>query len=246
MATYTSISKIEDLLQITIDEASIPDENAVSQWITEFEARIEELALGSHTVTDQYIDVPLIEKIDKPYKWTFSNENAKLRFDLTKGVIVPLGDVKSPIISITALYKNDEDPDDPPNWEQLTEGPGDGSHFMLLKSGRKEWGYALWFYDEEPEEGPKRLKLDYTYGFNIDSNILSDYCTMGVAIKVLLARMGTNEADGLAYLEGGDLGSYMNTNYRERIAILKQEMREIEEKYFPSSSKHSEVSAVIF
>jgi len=242
MGSYTSIEKISNLLQITIDEVSVPDEDAVTEWITEIEARVTERALGSHTATDQYIDVPTVEEIGGEYSWYYRVKNAKLKFHFAEGLVVPLGRVKSPILSITSLYKNDEDPSDAPNWEQLTEGPGDGSHFILLTSGTKDLGYALWFYDEEPKEGPKRLKMTYKYGFNIDSNILSDWCTLNVAIKVLLARMGTNQADGLAYLEGGDLGTYMNTNYRERIEEIRKEISRIEENYFPPEEGTSDIA----
>jgi len=213
--------------------------------IEQVEARVAERRLGSHTATDQYVDVPVTEEIYPEYTWYYEVEGAKLKFDFNEGVVVPLARVKSPIISITTLEKNDEDPDDTADWETLTEGPGASSHFMLLTSGTKDLGYALWFYDEEPEPGPKRLRVDYSYGYNVDSDILADWCTLNVGVKILVARLGTNQPDGLASLEGGDLGTFMNTNYRDRIALYRAEILEIEALYFPRIPSEMDIAVEI-
>ena len=232
---YTSFEAIEEITQITIDDRSVPSYTAVLRWIEQIESRVVARALGSHTVTDQYIDVPVGDDIYPNYTWYYEVDGARLKFDIEGGYVVPLGDVKYPVISITSLYKNDADFEDAPNWEQLTEWDGstDDTHFMLLTSGRKNSGYALWFYEEEPEPGPKRLKMSYTYGNNIDPEILEEWVTLNVCVKILVARMGTNQKDSLATLRGVDVGRHINQNYSDRIGYLRAQIIEIEAFYFP-------------
>jgi len=241
---YTSEEKVEALLQLSISDSSVPNSSQVLQWIKEVESRIDELGLGSYSATE-YLDVPEIIAEYPPYTWEYRVKSGRFKFTIETGRIVPLAQLKHPIISVTAVYKNDNDPDEAPNWVQLTEGPGENSHYIVLTSGRRGFDYALWFYKDPPLIGPKRIKVEYTWGWNVDEDILSDYCTMAVAIKVLLARMGTNQPSGIAYMEGEELGVFQTTNYRERIEILRAEMREIEEKYFPSKVELEDVAAVI-
>lgn len=232
---YTSLDKVESITRVSFTQSSVPTRADVLSWVEQIESRVEARALGSHTATDQYIDVPMAEEIYPDYTWYYEVEDAKLRFEVEGGVVVPLGGVKYPIISVTSLYKNDEDYDSTPDWEQLTEwdGSSDDTDFMLLTTGRRDSGYALWFYDDEPEPGPKRLKATYTYGYNIDADILDDWCGLYTSIKVLTARMGSNEDSGLSMLEGGDLGVHINTNYKDRIEELRRQIVEIEIEYFP-------------
>lgn len=235
---YTSESKIEALTRVTIDSGSIPTSNETEVWIEEIEKRISEKAMGIQTVTGQYIDVQsdsLINAAD--YSWEYDIADGKLKFSTggLSGTVIPLVDVKMPVLTVTHLYVNASDPDEATTWTELTQGPAASSSFMLLRTGIKDLGYALWFYDNEPDSGVARIKMDYTYGYNITPQILSDYCTYGVAIKVLLARMGSNTASGLSMLEGGGLGNFMPVQYADRIAEYRTEMAEIEAKFFPSN-----------
>jgi len=235
---YTSESLVEAVTQIDITDSTNPSSSEVLTWIEEIEKEVIERRLGSHTATDVYIDVPNIEESVGYYSATYKAKTGQLFIgtSMGAGVLVPLKNVKGPIISITSLYKNDEDPTDAPDWEELTEGPGDGSDFMLLQvsSGSKTYGYALWIYDNFPLAGPKRLKMTYTYGYNIDSKILQEYCTLKVAIKVLQAKMGTSDGEGLNEFAGGDLGTYIPTQYQTRINLFRQRIAEIEAIHFPS------------
>jgi len=231
---YTSISNVEDLVQFNIDDSSIPDQDAVLVWIEQVESRVVEARLATHTATNEYINVMVGDDIADVYSWEYDVEDARLKFNLNEGIIVPLGRVKYPVISITTLEKNDEDPDSAASWDTLTEGPGASTHFFLLTTGSKNHGYALWIYDEVPEPGPRRLRATYSYGWAVDSDILGDWCALGVAIKILVARMGTNEPDALASLDADTLGSHMNTNYAERIGFYRAQQLEIEAEYFPA------------
>uniref|UniRef100_A0A6M3KIP6 Uncharacterized protein n=1 Tax=viral metagenome TaxID=1070528 RepID=A0A6M3KIP6_9ZZZZ len=242
--TYTTEAKVEAVTQIDIDATTYPTTAQVAVWITEIEAEIAERALGSHTATDQYVDVPSAEESAQywGFKWTPATDSLQFTYG-GAGVIVPLANIKSPFISVTSLAKNDQALNDTPSWSTLTEGPADGSSFILLKSGLKDLGYALYFYDNNPSAGPKRLKLTYTYGFNISSEILGEYCTLQVAVKVLQAKMGTSSASGLTEFEGQDFGRYLPTQYEKRIKSFQIRIKEIETKYFPR--KHSLSSVII-
>ena len=234
---FTSESKVEALLQMDIDANTDPSSSEVLDWIEEIETDVIERNLYQRTATDEYIDVPPSELSAglAGYDWKYHVKTDKLIISRGGGVIVPLVNVKRPIISITSLYKNDEDPTNTPSWEELTEGPGDGSSFILLTAtndSQKTLGYALYFYDNFPLVGPKRLKMTYTYGHNLDIEILDRYCTLGVAIKVLQALRGTSNPGGLSEFKG-ELGVYVPTHYESRIADFRMEMAEIERKHFP-------------
>lgn len=235
--SYTSEALVEAITQIDITNSSSPSSDQVSTWIEEVEKEVEERRLGSHTASDVYIDVPSLRESSGYYDVTYRAKTGQL-FILTSmgaGRLVPLTNIKGPIISITSLYKNDKDPSQEPDWVELTEGPGDGSDFILLQatSGSKVYGYALWIYDNFPLPGPKRLKMTYTFGYNIDEKILQEWCTLKVAIKVLQAKMGTSSGEGLSEFAGGDLGTYIPTQYQTRISLFKQRIVEIEATYFP-------------
>jgi len=237
MGTYTSEEAVEAITGISITDTSTPTSSQVAEWITEVEARIEERALGLHTATDEYIDVPEYNRGSGIYNFTYQADDDTVRIgSADKAHIVPLTNIRRPLISITKLEKNDESYTSTPNWVELTEGPGDGADFLLLKGGKKQHGYALYFVDNPPRYGPKRLRINYTFGHNVNSSILKEYCTKLVAVNVLEARMGSNQIDSLSYIDGGALGVAMNTRYEERIKRWLDDIREIEERYFPDES----------
>jgi len=232
---YVNEEDIEDLLQIDLSSSSVPDSAAVARWVDDMEAEIQARGLGSHMATDVYLDVPSgIDSVSN-FDWAYNARTGNLKFDMGRGSVIPLNNIKFPVIGVTTLYKNDADVSSAPSWEALTQwdGTSASTHYMLLNSGKKSLGYALWIYDEEPLPGPKRLKMTYLYGRNVASEILSMYCTYAIAVKILMARMGSNEPDGLSMLEGGDLGSFVNRQYTERIAQYRYEMLRIEAEHFP-------------
>jgi hypothetical protein len=234
---YTSEVMVEGLLQVTIDNSSIPTSTQLAQFMKDVEYGVIHRKLGSHTATDIYIDVPIGTEILRRYDWIYDAEHARLKIGINSGVLIPLIDIPTPIISITSLYKNDNDEASAPSWTALTQWDGTvASDFMLLKSGTKTLGYALWIYDDEPESGPNRLKMTYSYGFNVDLAILGDYCTYGASIKALMARMGTNEPDAMSMLEGDVLGRFMPRQYESRIKMFEAKMAYIEKTYFPQQS----------
>jgi len=246
MASYTSEEKVEALTSLTITASSKPTSTQLSTWITEVEAEITDRALGSHTATDAYLDVPEESEAERLYDYNYAVDTDRLTINEGRTRRVPLTNAKRPIISITKLYKNDESPDSTASWDELTEGPGvDGSSFLMQQSGYKQHGYIIEFYDNHPIPGPKRIKWTYVYGENIDTNILSRWATLKVAVLVLAARMGTNSVDGITYIDGGDLGIQMNTRYNERIALYRDEIADIERNHFPDPDDKAGPSYVI-
>jgi len=232
---YTSVERIEELCQISVDDSSVPKYETVLEFIHDAENEIVEDVLGSHQATNVYIDVPSISETRERYSWIYDVDSGKLNFNLNRGIIIPLTDVASPIIAITSLSKNDSDPEDAPVWEALTQWNGvvGASNYMLLKSGHKAQTYALWIYDDEPESGISRLKATYTYGHNLDLTVLRQWCTYNAACKTLLVRLGSNEPDSLSSLEGGDLGRFVPRSYMDRIKFFQSEMQRLEAKYWP-------------
>lgn len=234
---YTSEADIEGLLQITIDDTTNPTTAETLTFIEASEKRVIDRGLGAHTATDQYIDVAAVLSGADHGEWVYSARTGRITMSMDTGVIIPLFDVKNPIISVTTLHKNDESIDSAPSWDALTEwdGSSGSTHFMLLQSGKRDLGYALWMYDEPPTSGPKRLKMTYSYGHNVDTSILGEYCTYDVAIRVLQARWGTNEVDGMAQYDGGDLGIWVPRNIKDRIASFAIERNKIAKDHFPET-----------
>jgi len=235
---YTSESKIEGLTQVVIaDNNTTPSSAEVLVWIEQIESEIVERILGSHTATDQYVDVPTTAVLSNPAQWAFNTKTGTLSFNMPSGSIIPLTNVKSPVIAVTSLATNDQDPSQTASWTTRTEGPGSGSSWMLLKGGDKDAAYAIWFYDNIPYAGPNRIKMTYTYGYNIDSDIISRYCTYAVGQMVLEARMNTNDVDGMATYDGGEMGTYVARHYETLIKRYQDQMDRIEEKHFGRGKK---------
>ena len=234
---YISEARIEALTQVTIESSNtVPTSAQLLVWIEDVESRIVDRALGSHTATDQYVDVSSGSVTSGRYQWTYYVGQDRLKVDLPSGILVPLQGMKSPMIGVTSLEKNDSAFTAAPSWTELTEWDGStgSTDFLLMQSGLKDLGYALWFYDNEPLTGPKRLKMTYTYGYNIDADVLADYCTNAVAIQVYRALKNSNAATGMRGYDGGDLGDYIPRNYDELIQIARVEMMKIEIDHFPN------------
>lgn len=160
---YTSEDLVEALLQTTIDNSTIPTSSQLLTWIEEVEKKMDADLLGSYTATDELNDVETVndQEVFKP-KFT-------------------------PILTVTNLYRNKAALHDAVDYELLTEGPGDSTHFVILKAVvcGKLVGYALYIYDRHPGIGRNKVKITYTYGYNIDSKVLQEYATKKVALQVL-------------------------------------------------------------
>lgn len=241
---YTTIEKVSSLVQVDLDTTSVPKIDEVLVYIQESEAKIIDRALGSHNASNAYIDIPVTGTVYSNYEFDLTEDTVGTA---SEGLVVPLATIKHPIIAITGLSKNEVDIVGAPVWTALTQWSGNAaSDFMLLKSGKRDAGYALYIYNNIPTaQGPSRLKMTYSYGHNVPTAILSDYCTLDVAIRVLTVRIGTNEIDGLSRVYGNNLGQSMITNYSERIAEMKEKMAMIEIMHFPGRASEANISVAI-
>jgi len=244
---YTTLTRVEGLLQFQLSTGSVPTLAQTLDIIEEVEERIIDRGLASHTATSDYFDVPIPDGTSAGNDWTFDADNGRIVIGQQGGMIVPLATIKHPIISITSLYKNDEAAGDAPSWTQLVEWNGTlgSTDFMLLKSGRRRTGYALYIYENTPYSGPNRLKMTYSYGYNVPSDILRNWTTLAVGIQCLIERMGSNQPSGLSSMQGGQLGQFIPTQYQERIQLLREELVRIEIQHFPPLQTEADPAVVV-
>jgi len=233
MGTYTDETKVEAITQFDIDATTNPSTSEVAQWITEIEADADARKLGSYTATDQVVDVPA--RLDYPPKdtiaWLYAITGKRWAEIANRVVIPPF----IPIISITNLYRNKADYTQEPDWDQLTEGPGSGDSFILLKKETKAklfLGFAIYFYANTPYTGYQKVRMTYTYGWNINTDIIGEWCTLKVALKVLDAVMNATSPIGVGDYGVQDVRIGIDPK-RRRLDIIER-IKELEELYFPT------------
>jgi len=229
---YTSQAKVTGLTQFTPSDTTQPTSTQVLTWIEEVEADIDARALGNYVATDQIVDVPA--HIDYPAKDTIAWLEAMgfSRWEKVENrlLIPPF----TPIVSITSLYRRTTSETEAASWEQLTEGPGVNTSFLLLKRRTKAGrylGFAVYFYQNPPTVGYQRVKMTYNYGYNIPATILSDYATLRVARAVLLALSQTPSPSGLRQFVGGDLQTYVPVEYRTKLEEIEKRIKAWESEW---------------
>ena len=79
--------------------------------------------------------------------------------------------------------------------------------------------------------------MTYTYGYNISTDILSEYATKLVCIRILEALLNSNSPTGLRVYDGGDLGNFVNTNYKSLLDEYRADREAIERKHFPQQKE---------
>jgi len=234
MTLYTTLDDIMGETQMGIDGNSRPSVRTVKKWITRISAHIDDQLLGTYSET-KYVDVSNVaEKTSEPVTYNYASDI--LNFGMgADGVYVPVTSLKQPITSITTLSKNDEAITSAPSWEELTKWTG---------AVASDWGEILsqnhvmgiYIFDDEPLVGFNRLKVVYSYGYNIDSDVLNEYCTLAVAIKVLSARTLAGRPGNMRQIAGVDLVDFIDfTN--SLIGYWKGRMKNIEDDYFPKPKK---------
>jgi len=234
MTLYTTIDDIMGETQMGIDGNSKPSIRMVNRWITRISKHIDNQLLGTYSET-KYIDVSSVaDKTREPVTYNYKSDI--LNFGMgADGVYVPVTSMKQPVTSITTLSKNDASITSAPSWEELTKWTG---------AVASDWGEILsqnyvtgiYIFDDEPLAGFNRLKVVYSYGFNIDSDILNEYCTMAVAIKVLNARTLAGRPGNMRQIAGVDLVDFIDF-VRDTIGYWKGRMRSIEDDHFPKPKK---------
>lgn len=234
MGSYTNETDIEAITQFTITDSTKPTTTQVASWITEVEADVDARALGSYTLTDQLVDVQ--PKLGYPFRgtmaWLRSIASGQLETTEYGNKIAP---PFLPIISVASLSRRTSSLGSADVWEALTEGSGVGASYIILKRRTKTnqyLGFTLYFHQNAPYFGPQRIKMTYDYGWNLSTDIIGEWCTLKVSVKVLDAIMHATSPIGA--------GSYsvdivsIGIDPARRRADLIARLKEIEQMYFPS------------
>lgn len=221
MPTYGSLEGVEAILGFRVTDSTVPNSTQVASWIDQIEAEVKERALGSYSVSDEYIDVPAISPPGSilALGHTFLSPGC---------LIFPK---HGPIISVTSLYRNRAGLSQAEDWEPLSEGEGPDRHFIVLRAGSRNLGYAIFFHRNAPAPGFRRVKLSYTYGYNFSPDILARYVNLRVAILALEAKRGSSSPEGMAQFAGGGLQAFVPAQYEARIRSLEAELARIEELF---------------
>jgi hypothetical protein len=233
--TYATLSSVVGLLQVEITASTKPTAVQVSSWIAQVDSTIDSRKLGTATVSGAIFDCPDWNSYNHEPVSTYSSEQDEENEGI---MVVP---PYTPIVALASgyLYRNLAGPSGAVDWDLLSEGPGDGSDYQVarkinMKTGKYD-GYAIWFYNELPVIGKNRIKANITYGYNVDSNILEEYATAVVSKKVLMARLMGGQPATVATYTGGDMGTYVNTQFEVQLKWLTDRIAEIETNYFPKS-----------
>lgn len=241
MGTYTSEIKIEAVVQMSITDSTEPTSTQVTQWITEIEADADARALAEYTLTDQLIDV--LPGLDYPAADTLAwlEALAGKRYEEIKNlVLIP---PFTPIVSISSLSKRKSSLGTTDDWEVLTEGTTADTDYILLKKRtrtKQYLGFAIYFHHNNPTPGYQRIKMTYNHGWDLDTNIIGEWCTLKVALKVLAARLEAETP--AAASDYGIADTRVGIDLERRILITQRRIDEIERKYFP----REELGVVLF
>jgi hypothetical protein len=197
---YTDEDKVESLLQISVDVDTVPTSGELLNLIQRVEAEMDARRLGSYTSTDELVDAD------------------------GSAFIQPSN---LPIISVNSLYENEAEPYQAADYKQRTEGPGDGTSFLIVRRefAGKLLGIGLYFYDNVPKTGRARLKITYDYGFDFPSALLEEYATKRVALEVLQVR-AANESYNVNLAEGPQAALYREL--KERVRQLNEFFQKFE------------------
>ena len=230
---YTSAAKVIGITQFTPAAGTLPTDTQVLTWIEEIEADADARFLGSYTATDQLIDID--SELNYPAKGTIAwlEAIAGAGYDeVNAGLLIP---PFKPLISVTALSRRTSGLTETAVWELLTEGPGSSASFIILKKATKTGQYlgnAIYFYQNEPYVGIGRVKMTYTYGWNLSTTIIGEWATLKVALKVFEALKEANTPAGSGDYSLADLKVGL-VDIETRSKGTLQRVEEIEENYFP-------------
>jgi len=139
-----------------------------------------------------------------------------------------------PIVSVASLSKRTSALTATEAWSALTEGPGADSSFLIMKKRTKTnqyLGFAIYFHNNTPSAGYQRIKMTYNYGWNLSTDIIGEWCSLKVALKVLGALVRANTPFGAA--DYGIADVRVGIDIERRMVNIKERILEIEEQYFP-------------
>lgn len=232
MGSYTSLNSVEGITQFHAELDTNPTTDQIAQWITEVEADADAMGIGEYTLTDQLVDV--YPKLGTPSVNTIAwlEKAAGISYDeITNLIIIP---PFTPVVSISSLSKRTSSLGSTDAWEALTEGTTADTDFIILKKRtktKKYLGFAVYFHHDNPEPGYQRVKMTYNYGWNLSTDIIGEWCTLKVALKVFqaLQEAETPTASAQYAIENTNI----SLNLDARVALVKVRIEELEDKYFP-------------
>lgn len=235
---WTTIPDIERFLQIDLDADTKPSDGEVLSFIEEVETSMLKQGWGTQTaVSGTVMDVHPTHAVSRgSVTWWLEGLPATA---YGRVVVPPF----LPITSVTsgAFFKNDAGLSSTPDWELLKckdnlPGAADTDFMTVKKYNHKTGNYdgiAFYFYHDVPSAGSRRLSGGYVYGYNVDSKILREYATLKTCEKVILARLFSGQPMNVASFTGGDMNSWVNTQFEVQMMWIKGRCEEIEKKHLP-------------
>jgi len=235
---WTSITDIERFLQITIDANTKPSDGDVLDFIEEVETDMLKEGWGSQTAgSGTVITVEPTHALSRgSVAWWVQGlpetEEGRL-------VIPPY----RPVISVTSgsFFHNDNSLSEAPSWELLdckdnVPSASDTDFIVVKKENHKTGNYdgmAFYFYNNMPNAGSHTLSGGWTYGYNLDTKILREYATLKTCEKVILARLFSGQPMNIASFTGGDMNSWVNTQFEVQISYIRTRCDEIRRRHYP-------------
>lgn len=183
---FTEFSSIKAMTGEEIDDTSSPTSAQVLQWIEEVEQDMIGKGYNTQALTDVIMDVPEGEPGEDINLLQRGLIYSTRYYSQGKVVTLP----HSPFVSVANIKRNVAGYTETPDWEDLTEGPGSGTHFIIVKGSFKQGlrGISLYFYENAPYSGIQKMKLDYTWGYELPPTVLRDFATCKVSLMFLYAK----------------------------------------------------------
>jgi len=227
---FTNISSIEALTGETIDNTTDPSAEQVLEWIEIVEEEMISRGFYQESLIGVIMDVPE----GKAGRRTYTvNDMPPIVADASVyggGRVIPLP--HTPFISVANVQRNIQGYQSVESWESLTEGPGTGSHFLIMRKQYKAGlrGVALYFYSESPHTGFQRMKLDYIWGLDLPFNILREYAGARVSVMLLYSKYMRKEP--IFNIDIAGLKSQLNKFTDVHLYILDR-IETIEKEWLP-------------
>jgi hypothetical protein len=187
---FTDEEHIEAFTGEDIDTGTDPTTDQVLEWIEEVEKEMIAKGFYTEALTDQYIDIP--EYPDElPDDILYRGMYSTSLYSTGKTILLP----HTPFISVESLHRNQHGYQQAEDWDELTEGPGTDSDFLIIQRRYKAGlrGVGLYFYNNCPMAGYRKMKINYTWGLNLPETVLRDYATCKVGLMLLYAKYTRKE-----------------------------------------------------
>jgi hypothetical protein len=175
---YCTLGEFEsDFLTYEVSEDTVPSVDGAIRALQGAEAEVDSKEWGRYTQTNEILN----GNYDMlSFQWWAMGMFTQV-FQTNHNNILHV---------ISLMFNNGGSPSGAPIWQEVKEGPGSNTHFMINKSTRlkEQVGSAIIVYSNMPYPGPGRIRVTYEYGMNIDRALLREYVGKRAAINVLEQR----------------------------------------------------------